>query len=165
MRLSAITNIDLPNVDFKAREIQTLEKGAHMAKYVLSRKAIRAIRDYLEHERELDSDVFNSPALFLPARTRVKIKRTARSKNVPRLHPNSIGRIWNNIRDTAGMDKSKTPHCARHGVGKHVMEQTGNAATVARALNQKNMTYALQYSRITKQELVCVLDDRDGAAE
>ena len=49
---------------------------------------------------------------------------------------------------------------ARHAMGRHVMEKTGNVAAVQRQLGHKNAAYSLQYARITDDELQAVLDDR-----
>ncbi len=54
----------------------------------------------------------------------------------------------------------KTPHSARHAMGRHVMEKTGNVAAVQRQLGHKNAAYSLQYARITDEELLAVMDDR-----
>ena len=59
----------------------------------------------------------------------------------------------------AGVE-GRTPHSARHGVGKHLIEKTGNIAAVQRQLGHKNAAYSMQYARITDQELGEVLEDR-----
>jgi integrase len=107
----------------------------------------------LEHERPSDADYYTkSQALFLPAIGKVK-------KDV-RLSVNAINEIWNKIFKTAGVN-GKTPHSARHGMGRHLIEKTGNAAAVQRQLGHQNAAYSLQYTRITDEELNEVLDDRD----
>ena len=55
----------------------------------------------------------------------------------------------------------KTPHSARHGMGRHLIEKTGNIEAVQRQLGHKNAAYSLQYSRITREELNSALDDRE----
>ena len=45
-------------------------------------------------------------------------------------------------------------------MGKHIIEKTGNIAAVQRQLGHKNAVYSMQYARITKQELLDVIDDR-----
>jgi site-specific recombinase XerD len=51
-------------------------------------------------------------------------------------------------------------HSARHAMGKHIIERTGNIAAVQRQLGHKDAVYSMQYARITKQELLDVIDDR-----
>ena len=67
--------------------------------------------------------------------------------------------IWNEVCQLAQV-KGKTPHSARHAMGRHIMEKTGNVAAVQRQLGHKNAAYSLQYSRITEEELNEVVDDR-----
>jgi site-specific recombinase XerD len=71
----------------------------------------------------------------------------------------NINAIWNDVCQLAHV-KGKTPHSARHAMGRHIMEKTGNVAAVQRQLGHKNAAYSLQYSRITEDELNDVVDDR-----
>ena len=56
--------------------------------------------------------------------------------------------------------EGKSPHGARHAMGKHIIEKTGNIAAVQRQLGHKNAAYSMQYARITDEELGKVLEDR-----
>jgi integrase len=38
----------------------------------------------------------------------------------------------------------KTPHAARHAMGKRIMQRTGNVAAVQRQLGHRNTSCALQ---------------------
>ncbi len=76
-----------------------------------------------------------------------------------RLSANAINDIWNAVCDAANVT-GKIPHSARHGVGKYLIEKTGNVEAVQRQLGHKNAAYSLQYARITREELNQALDDR-----
>ena len=60
--------------------------------------------------------------------------------------------VWNEACRWANV-KHKTPHAARHAMGRHIMNKTGNVAAVQRQLGHKNAAYSLQYARITDAEL------------
>jgi len=75
-----------------------------------------------------------------------------------RLRRKAINEIWNQVCKHADV-KGRTPHSARHAMGKHIMEKTGNVAAIQRQLCYKNPAYSMQYSLITSYELKCVLDD------
>jgi site-specific recombinase XerC len=45
-------------------------------------------------------------------------------------------------------------------MGRHLIEKTGNIATVQRQLGHTNAAYSIQHARITDQEMAEVLDDR-----
>ncbi len=151
MRRTAAVNLDLDDVDFAKRTVAVREKGGHMHRYQASQEAITAIRDYLEHEREGDAAVHtDSIALFLPAATY--------TRSSSRLQPMAINDIWNEVCALAGVE-GKTPHSARHAMGRHIIDKTGNVAAVQRQLGHKNAAYSLQYARITDAELQKVVDE------
>jgi len=70
-----------------------------------------------------------------------------------------INHIWDSVADLAGV-VGRTPHSARHAMRRHLIEKTGNIASVQRQLGYKNAAYSMQYSRITDEELNAVLDER-----
>jgi site-specific recombinase XerD len=107
--------------------------------------------DYLVHERFLDAEQMESPALFLPAANNANASR--------RVQPKVVNRIWNEVRDMAGVE-DKTPHSGRHGMGRHLIEKTKNIAAVQRPLGHKNAAYSMPYMRITAEELQDALDER-----
>ena len=152
MRREAVVRIDVAGVDFLRGTITVQEKGRVMQTYSISREGLNAIRDYMEKERAMDEASFSTPALFLPV-------ASVQNKEA-RLSPWSINQIWNDVFDRAGIEGKRTPHSARHAMGKHIMEKTGNLAAVQKQLGHKNAAYSMQYARITGEELKNVLDDR-----
>lgn len=56
--------------------------------------------------------------------------------------------------------EGKTPHSARHAMGKHIVKKTSNIAAVQRQLGHKNAAYSMHYARITADELAAVINDR-----
>ena len=151
MRRKAVTAINLSDVDFVKKKITVEEKGGMRHTYQINKEGLAAIRDYIENEREADFEKWQSPALFLS----------------PFTNPNGNGRltvkvindVWNDICKVAGIE-GKTPHSARHAMGRYIIEKTGNVAAVQRQLGHKNAAYSMQYSRITDEELNLVLDER-----
>ena len=152
MRRTAITRLNLVDIDFAKRILSVVEKGGSVQPYPISRQGLAAITDYLKEEREQDQEKWQGHALFLsPA---------SNPHGDGRLTPKVINTVWNQVRDFAGVDKDKTPHSARHGMGVFIMEKTGNVAAVQRQLGHKNASFSLQYSRITNDELKRILDER-----
>ncbi|ETR72135.1 MAG: Integrase family protein [Candidatus Magnetoglobus multicellularis str. Araruama] len=151
MRRSAVTSIDLHNVDFEKKTISVIEKGGLTQKYKISKEGLEAIKDYIDLERSKGNERWNSPALFL--------SNSPNKKGNGRLTPQIINRIWTRICETAKVN-GKTPHSARHAMGKHIIDKTGNIAAVQRQLGHKNVAYSVAYSRIGDDELQKVLDDR-----
>jgi integrase len=151
MRRAAATKLNVESVDFRKKTVTVEEKGGVSHSYQISNEGLQAIRDYLEKERFVDVKKWAQPALFLS----------------PASNPNGNGRltvkvindVWNEVCELASVD-GKTPHSARHAMGKHIMEKTGNIAAVQRQLGHKNAAYSMQYSRITAEELRDVINDR-----
>lgn len=149
MRTQAITRIDLDNIEGK--RIRVLEKGGHDHIYPISLEGLAAINDYIENERDKDKTIWQSPALFLPSSSRKNANE--------RLSTWTINNIWNKVTQKAGV-KGKTPHSARHAMGIHVIEKTGNPTAVQRQLGHKNVAYSLQYTRISDKKLEEILNER-----
>jgi integrase len=151
MRRAAVVNLDLEDVDFKKKAVSVREKGGLVHRYQISNEGLQAIRDYVDNERKADVNAWDSPALFLPASTV--------SQSSGRLSVNVVNQIWNEVAEIAGVE-GKTPHSARHAMGRHIIEKTGNIAAVQRQLGHKNAAYSMQYARISERELGEVIEDR-----
>jgi len=151
MRRRAVTAINILDVDPDKRKITVEEKGGMRHAYQISREGMTAILDYIQKERGLDNDKWNSPAVFLSPCTN--------PHGNGRLTAIVINQIWDDVCKVADV-KGKTPHSARHAMGRYIIEKTGNVAAVQRQLGHKNAAYSLQYARITDEELNVVLDGR-----
>lgn len=151
MRRAAVTKLNLGDVDFERRTVSVEEKGGYTHTYQISREGAQAIRDYIENERGPDAERWQSGAVFLPA--------ASVPKSTGRLDVWTVNQVWNAVCATANVS-GKTPHSARHAMGKHIMEKTGNVAAVQRQLGHRNAAYSMQYARVTAEELKSVLDER-----
>ena len=98
-----------------------MEKGGYTHGYKISNQGLEAIKNYLEKERELDNERWQSPALFLP--------ECSVASASGRLSARTISAVWDEVCALANI-KGKTPHSARHAMAKHIMEKTGNVAAV-----------------------------------
>ena len=154
MRRIGLINLDLDGLQADQRRLRTMEKGGLLATYMISTEGLKAVIDYLEKERPLDAGAFQANALFLPP---ASVKN---SKG--RIQPSVVNTVWNQVCKMAGVGGAapKTPHSARHAMGRHLIEKTGNIEAVQRQLNHKNVAYSLQYARITAEELSDALDER-----
>jgi site-specific recombinase XerD len=151
MRRAAVTHLDLAQADLAGRRLTVVEKGGHTHTYQISREGAQAIHDYLGHERDQDAARWSSPALFLAAATV--------PRGTGRLTVGVVNMVWNAVCRVAQVQK-RTPHSARHAMGKHLIAKTGNIAAVQRQLGHRQATYARQYARTTTEELAQVLDGR-----
>ena len=151
MRRAAVTHLDQAQVDLAGRRLTVVEKGGVTHTYHISREGAQAIADYLVHERVQDAARWPSPALFLTAATV--------SQGTGRLTVRVMNTVWNAVCRVAQV-QGRTPHSARHAMGKHLIAKTGNIAAVQQQLGHRQAAYAMQYARSTTAELGRVLDDR-----
>ena len=115
MRRAAVCSLDLSEIDFESKSVTVREKGGQTHRYKISKEGAKAIQDYLREERGGDQEMFPaSPALFLPAETVVN--------SSGRLSPRVINTVWNEACRWANV-KHKTPHAARHAMGRHIHGQ------------------------------------------
>jgi integrase len=150
MRRAAVVNLNIEGVDWDQRLIAVTEKGGMTHSYPISDQGLGAIRDYITHERPLDNTDLLS-ALFLPA-------VTTRNSN-GRLTPLVINQEWEEVCTIANIS-NKTPHAARHAMGRHIIDKTGNIAAVQRQLGHRNVAYSVQYARVSNKEMLDVLNNR-----
>jgi site-specific recombinase XerD len=151
MRRAAITQLNVDQVALGRKMLTVVEKGGYTHTYQISRECAQAIQDYLTHERATDAARWLSPALFLTVATA--------PKGTGRLMVGVVNTIWNAVCRVAQVE-GRTPHSARHAMGKHIMAKTGNLAAVQRQLGHRQAAYAMQYARVTTEELARVLEER-----
>ena len=151
MRRAAVTHLDLAQADLAGRRLTVVEKGGHTHTYQISGEGAQALQHYLAYERMQDAARWPSPALFLAAATV--------PQGTGRLTVGVINTVWNAVCHLAQV-QGRTPHSARHAMGKHIIAKTGNIAAVQQQLGHRQATYAMQYARTTTEALAQVLDDR-----
>lgn len=151
IRRAAVAGLNISDIDFRRRLVKAREKGEVSHDYQISNEGLQAIRDYLDRERSSDDEKWQSGALFLSPYTN--------PHGDGRLSVRAINDVWGEVSRLAGVE-GKSPHSARHAMGKHIMEKTGNVAAVQRQLGHRNAAYSLQYSRVTSDELCEVINDR-----
>jgi integrase len=150
MRRAAIVNLNIDGIDWEHSLVTVTEKGGMAHSYPISDQGLAAIRDYLAHERSQDG-IDHSTALFLPAATI--------SNSNGRLTPLVVNQVWSKVCVIAQVI-GKSPHAARHAMGRHVIDKTGNIAAVQRQLGHKNVAYSVQYARVSNKEMRDVLNNR-----
>ena len=151
MRRAAVRNLDLKDVNFRKHSVSAEEKNGHPHNYKISREGVAAVKDYIEKERTHDDKKWRSAALFLSPATN--------PHGNGRLNPKVINTAWNEVCRLAGVE-GHTPQDARHAMGKHLIEKTGNQAAVQSKLGPTNLAYSMQYTRITDEELSNALENR-----
>ena len=147
LRVSAISQIDLSDVDLSHNQIRVTEKG-DVDNYIL-------IGDNLKKQIELwisDRNKYfaecSTNALFV-------------SQHKKRVSVDTINRIM--VKYTKGVtDKHVTPHVMRHSCATNLYEKTGDIYLCAKQLNHKNVATTQRYAEISKakqKKAANILDD------
>lgn len=140
LRVSAIVQIDIDDIDFKNNQIKVTEKGDR-DEYVMFNDQVKAqLLLWLEDREKYFSDC-NTKALFV-------------SNHNKRLSTDRVGELITKYTEHI-TDKHVTPHVMRHSCATYLYEKTGDIYLCASQLHHKNVATTQRYAEISnsrKQE-------------
>ena len=131
LRVSAIVNIDMKDINFENQTITTIEKGKVERTIYLSDKMMDLLYAWLDDRDKLLKQLnFQSDALFI-------------SSQKQRMDSNSVRYMVKNY--TYNIDKKITPNNLRSTAVSNLYEKTGDLCLVADALGYKDIKNAKRY--------------------
>lgn len=138
LRVSAISNIDIADIDFENKILKTIEKGNYEREIFLSDKMIEKLKVWI-YEREKLMRGYHSDALFISA-------------NRKRIDRHTISALLKKY--TYNIDKNITPHKLRSTAATNLYDKTGDIYLVADVLGHHNIQNTKRYAKIsnTKKE-------------
>lgn len=147
LRISAILQLNINDIDFENNQIRVTEKGDY-DEYVmfgenLKEQLIKCIQD-----RELISDNINTNALFI-SKCGTRISDVALRKILKQYAKNVTS-------------KKISPHVMRHSCATNLYEKTGDIYLCSKQLNHKNVSTTMRYAEISKEKqraATNILDD------
>ena len=146
LRVSAIVQIDVDDVDFQNNQIRVTEKGDRN-EYVMFGSQLKAqLMAWLEDRDKYFKDC-NTKALFV-------------SQKNTRLRPKTVGDILSKYAKHV-TNKHVTPHVMRHTCATSLYEQTGDIYLCASQLHHRNVSTTQRYAEISKsrkKEATNILD-------
>ena len=135
LRVSAISQIDLDDIDWNNNQIRVTEKG-DVDNYVLIGENLKAQIKLWIDDRNNYFHTAATNALFV-------------SQHKKRISVDTINRIMTKY--TEGVtDKHVTPHVMRHSCATNLYEKTGDIYLCAKQLNHKNVATTQRYAEISK---------------
>lgn len=147
LRVSAITQINIDDVDFENNRIKITEKGDYddyiMFGDNLKKQMIAWLEDRKKYFSNCDTDAF-----FVTM------------KNV-RITDKAIFYMIKNYSNGI-TDKNVTPHVMRHSCATNLYEKTGDIYLCSRQLRHKNVTTTQRYAEISKEKEKIARDILDG---
>lgn len=147
LRISAILQIDVNDIDFKNNRIKVIEKG-NRNEYVIFGEQLKKQLLLCIEDRKRYFKNCRSKALFI-------------SQNNKRLSASGVSKIVNKYTKNV-TDKHVTPHVMRHSCATNLYEKTGDIYLCASQLHHKNVATTQRYAEISqskKQEATNILDN------
>lgn len=147
LRISAIVQIDIGDIDLKQNHIRVTEKGDY-DNYVMFGENLKAqIIAWLKDRAEYFPNC-NSDALFV-------------SQFNQRISDDMVAEMLKKYANGA-TDKHVTPHVMRHSCATNLYEKTGDIYLCSRQLNHKNVSTTQRYAELSKEKqkkAANILDD------
>lgn len=147
LRISAIIQIDLDDLDLEHNQIKVTEKGDHDYYVMIGDSLKQQIILWLDDRKKYYGHV-STNALFV-------------SQEGNRLSEHTVKGLTD--RYTAGVtDKHITPHVMRHSCATNLYEKTGDIYLCAKQLHHKNVSTTQRYAELSKEkqkQAANILDD------
>lgn len=147
LRVSAIVQIDIGDIDFENNQIRVTEKGDY-DEYVMFGEKMREQLIKCIEDRESICDNVNTNALFIS-----QLGKRLSADMLAKQLTQYAGSITN---------KKVTPHVMRHSCATNLYEKTGDIYLCSKQLHHKNVSTTERYaelSNIKKREASNILDN------
>jgi len=148
LRLSELAGLDLIDIDFNQELVKVRGKGKKERIVPVGRRALKAIKEYLEKTAELrkniDENIFKKP-LFLNARGK-------------RITTRSIARIVDEATNKSGIGRKISPHALRHSFATHLLNAGADLRSIQELLGHKSLSTTQKYTAVNINRMMEVYD-------
>lgn len=135
LRISAIVEIDVDDLDLSHNQIKVTEKGDHDDYVIIGDNLKRQIELWLQDRDKYFSNR-NTNALFV-------------SQEGSRLSVRTVKDMVDKYAEGV-TDKNVTPHVMRHSCATHLYEKTGDIYLCAKQLHHKNVSTTQRYAELSR---------------
>lgn len=146
LRVAELTALDRDQLRIKedTKDIETavIGKGSKLRTVYFSRRAVAALRLYLNERKDMDE------ALFINYR-----RGSSRSQESRRLTVKSVEDIVKKYVKMAGLPVMATPHTLRHSFATDLLNQGVDLRTVQEFLGHSNIATTQIYTHVTNKQL------------
>jgi integrase/recombinase XerC len=146
LRISAIVQIDMDDLDLKHNKIRVIEKGDTEHHVLIGDNMKKQIMLWLKDRKEYFACAHNN-ALFV-------------SQEGNRISTRTINDLLTKYTDF--LDKRVTPHVMRHSCATNLYEKTGDIYLCAKQLHHKNVSTTQRYAELSQEkqkQAANILDD------
>lgn len=146
LRISAIVQIDINDIDFKNNRIKVTEKGNRDYYILIGENMKNQILLWLNDRNKYFTNV-DHDALFV-------------SQESSRISTRTVNDLIKKYTDI--LDKRVTPHVMRHSCATNLYEKTGDIYLCAKQLHHKNVSTTQRYAELSQEKqrhAANILDD------
>lgn len=147
LRVSAIVQIDIDDIDFKHNQIRVTEKGDYDNYIMFGDNLKKQIMQWIEDRKKYFGDC-ESSALFV-------------SQQGNRISDDMVADMLRRYARGA-TDKHVTPHVMRHSCATNLYEATGDIYLCAKQLNHKQVSTTQRYAELSKEKQKKAANILDG---
>jgi integrase/recombinase XerC len=148
IRVSELTGLDVPKVDFEQRLVRVLGKGNKERIVPIGREALRALEDYILETSTLRKKVYGdeerSP-LFMNARG-------------GRLTTRSVGKLVKKYGRQGKFMLDISPHALRHTFATHLLDGGADLRAVQELLGHVSLSTTQKYTHVSIDKLTEIYD-------
>lgn len=137
LRVSAILQIDIDDIDFENNQIKVTEKGDY-DEYVMFGENLKDQLQSCIRDRKYICSEADTNALFI-------------SQVGKRLSVDMLSKLLKQYAEKV-TKKKVTPHVMRHSCATNLYEKTGDIYLCSKQLNHKNVATTMRYAEISKEK-------------
>ncbi|OQW98886.1 MAG: integrase [Desulfobacteraceae bacterium A6] len=145
IRVSELSGLDASSIDFSQSVIKVFGKGSKERIVPIGRKAMDAIKAYMEKLREETGRLNENGPLFL-------------NKNKGRLTTRSVARILENFVREFSISVPVSPHALRHSFATHMLDAGADLRVVQELLGHKSLSTTQKYTHVSIDRLMETYD-------
>lgn len=148
IRLTELQSLNISDIDFSERLVRVIGKGDKERIIPIGRKALEALREYLEatrHMRGKTGAVYEDGPLFINFRG-------------DRLSGRSIERMIKRYAVESGLGRDISPHSMRHTFATHLLDGGADLRSVQEMLGHVSLSTTQKYTHVSLDRLMEVYD-------
>jgi len=145
IRVSELSGLNASSIDFSQSVIKVFGKGSKERIVPIGRKAMDAIRAYMEKLRGETGTLNENGPLFL-------------NKNKGRLTTRSVARILENFVREFSISVPVSPHALRHSFATHMLDAGADLRVVQELLGHKSLSTTQKYTHVSIDRLMETYD-------
>ena len=148
LRVSELESLNRSGIDFEDRMVRVVGKGRKERIVPVGRRALQAVRDYLDASQSLrrkaGADTAAAP-LFI-------------NQQGGRLSARSIGRVIKRYTREIGLPSDISPHSMRHTFATHMLDGGADLRSVQELLGHASLSTTQKYTHVSLDRLMEVYD-------